>query len=315
MEAVEQTGAPPAGLNNNDLTPIAKGKRTKRHRTHSPTHFTTRPPSVPALANNHHVPTSPASSSAGNSTTTEEEDTARCLILLAQGRFPSNNHTRSSHDYQYRQVSDRKAYSQTTGNTNTTKTACIYTCKTCSRSFSSFQALGGHRASHKKPKNEKRSAFFSDEEDFPSPSSVSSFKNRISSSSLSLQLNISNTNSNYSAIPKSAAPSPRIHECSYCGAEFNSGQALGGHMRRHRGGPISPPVIPTSAAPASPRNVLSLDLNLPAPEDENPRLGLSGPRQQNKNPEERKPNEAAGERVNDLPTSSSAPSMVVDCHY
>ncbi|XP_019186439.1 PREDICTED: zinc finger protein ZAT5-like [Ipomoea nil] len=32
----------------------------------------------------------------------------------------------------------------------------------------------------------------------------------------------------------SAKSSPRIHECSYCGAEFSSGQALGGHMRRHR---------------------------------------------------------------------------------
>ncbi|KAG8390869.1 hypothetical protein BUALT_Bualt01G0128500 [Buddleja alternifolia] len=28
----------------------------------------------------------------------------------------------------------------------------VFTCKTCNRQFSSFQALGGHRASHKKPK-------------------------------------------------------------------------------------------------------------------------------------------------------------------
>ncbi|KAG5238177.1 RESPONSIVE TO HIGH LIGHT family protein [Salix suchowensis] len=28
----------------------------------------------------------------------------------------------------------------------------LFSCKTCSRNFSSFQALGGHRASHKKPK-------------------------------------------------------------------------------------------------------------------------------------------------------------------
>ncbi|MQK22417.1 C2H2-type zinc finger protein, partial [Escherichia coli] len=27
-----------------------------------------------------------------------------------------------------------------------------FECKTCKRKFSSFQALGGHRASHKKPK-------------------------------------------------------------------------------------------------------------------------------------------------------------------
>ncbi|XP_074582398.1 uncharacterized protein LOC141838735 [Curcuma longa] len=30
--------------------------------------------------------------------------------------------------------------------------ARVFECKTCSRKFTSFQALGGHRASHKKPK-------------------------------------------------------------------------------------------------------------------------------------------------------------------
>ncbi|PSR90036.1 Zinc finger protein [Actinidia chinensis var. chinensis] len=28
----------------------------------------------------------------------------------------------------------------------------VFTCKTCNREFPSFQALGGHRASHKKPR-------------------------------------------------------------------------------------------------------------------------------------------------------------------
>lgn len=30
----------------------------------------------------------------------------------------------------------------------------VFTCKTCLKEFHSFQALGGHRASHKKPNNE-----------------------------------------------------------------------------------------------------------------------------------------------------------------
>lgn len=33
----------------------------------------------------------------------------------------------------------------------------VFECKTCNRKFSSFQALGGHRASHKRPKLEDSS--------------------------------------------------------------------------------------------------------------------------------------------------------------
>lgn len=128
----------------------------------------------------------------------EEEDMANCLILLAKGRLP-------------------------------------YQCKTCSKCFPSFQALGGHRASHKKPNRppslEEKKAFSDDD------------------TNLTLQM-ISDR-----------PGSPRVHECAICGAEFGSGQALGGHMRRHR-------PIPGVKKPRN--NVLSLDLNLPAPEDDQP---------------------------------------------
>ncbi|TMX00408.1 hypothetical protein EJD97_000839 [Solanum chilense] len=71
----------------------------------------------------------------------------------------------------------------------------VFECKTCNRQFSSFQALGGHRASHKKPR-------LMEEMNFHLPISP---------------------------------PKPKTHECSICGLEFPIGQALGGHMRRHRG--------------------------------------------------------------------------------
>ncbi|KAG6410094.1 hypothetical protein SASPL_128142 [Salvia splendens] len=210
---------------------IAKGKRTKRQRPNSPFSFTITPP--------------PRAASSEESTTTEEADTARCLILLSQGHFIPITKTR------------RDA---------TTSGACMYTCKTCNRSFQSFQALGGHRASHKKPKNEKRYPIFSDEEDFTSA-------NKFSPTSLSLQLSSVSTTF--------AMKSPRVHECSYCGAEFASGQALGGHMRKHRGGAAAP--IPTNIREAivvdeeeaeerkKGGNWLSLDLNLPARDDERER--------------------------------------------
>ncbi|KAE8671845.1 hypothetical protein F3Y22_tig00111881pilonHSYRG00001 [Hibiscus syriacus] len=74
----------------------------------------------------------------------------------------------------------------------------------------------------------------------------------------------------------------KVHECSICGSEFTSGQALGGHMR-HRGS-IGTNITAANTAlslkvptpmeqpqqPKKPKNVLSLDLdlNLPAPDDD-----------------------------------------------
>ncbi|CAL5207150.1 unnamed protein product [Lathyrus oleraceus] len=72
-----------------------------------------------------------------------------------------------------------------------------FECATCNRKFSSFQALGGHRASHNKPKTD--------------------------ATKLKLQVQ------NLSLLNKS-----KMHACYICGKEFSLGQALGGHMRRHR---------------------------------------------------------------------------------
>lgn len=73
----------------------------------------------------------------------------------------------------------------------------------------------------------------------------------------------------------------KVHQCSICGSEFSSGQALGGHMRRHR------TTVPSRSDTASPlqansirssRSLLSLDLNLPPPkEDHQTTLVFSSP--------------------------------------
>ncbi|KAL8533190.1 hypothetical protein ACS0TY_009437 [Phlomoides rotata] len=247
--------APPCHIINNDpspsLSPVAKGKRTKRLRPNSPT--VTRP------------------DAADSTTTSEEEDTARCLLLLAQGYFTDN------HDF--------KTVNRSRG------VAAVYACKTCDRVFTSFQALGGHRTSHKKPKIEKKTSLFFDfnDEDFSSPS-----KKRVPQHSLSLQLS-----SSFAAERTYVPSAPRVHECSYCEAEFTSGQALGGHMRRHRPIPISPVLGRTSAKPGpnNPRNRLSLDLNFPAaPDNENPKFEFRIGR----------PEKIVG------PTNTPA---LVDCHF
>lgn len=96
---------------------------------------------------------------------------ANYLILLSQrGEFENTNYLKSSNNR-------------------------VFECKTCNRQFPSFQALGGHRASHKK-------------------------------------LRLMGESDNNQVLHDS--PKPKTHECSICGLEFAIGQALGGHMRRHR---------------------------------------------------------------------------------
>ncbi|KAL8241174.1 hypothetical protein R6Q59_014529 [Mikania micrantha] len=217
-----------------DPTTIVKGKRTKRQRPTIVSHSST---SYNAFNS------SPASSSnfPASSTTTEDEDTANCLILLSKGHNISaqnnnnnNNNMEESSGYKF----NSKRYIQTSTDALNGPTGMyVYECKTCSRTFASFQALGGHRASHKKPRiNEHetrkplRYAAVSEEDEL-SPrfeSQLESRRNNLSSSSsLSLQIN-------QRMVSYNKKPSSRLHDCSICGAEFNSGQALGGHMRRHR---------------------------------------------------------------------------------
>ncbi|CAN5965637.1 unnamed protein product [Sphagnum jensenii] len=133
-----------------------------------------------------------------------------------------------------------------------------YECTTCKRIFKSHQALGGHRASHKKPCHYLAVAKDDNEEMF------------------------------------SIARKSKGHECSICHRVFNSGQALGGHKRCHWGGTTASTSAPSepysgirtnnqqqmSALPTTlaghhqvsnpKREVLEreLDLNMPAPESD-----------------------------------------------
>ncbi|EPS70723.1 hypothetical protein M569_04037, partial [Genlisea aurea] len=131
------------------------------------------------------------SSSAMSTTTREDEDMANCLILLSHGGFrpPAGCGISGGRFGEVEKVG-----------------VFVYECKTCLRAFSSFQALGGHRASHRKPKADDRRK-----------SPAEDYDEKV-------------------AVPPAAslAQKEKIHECSVCGSVFSSGQALGGHMRRHR---------------------------------------------------------------------------------
>ncbi|XP_074556088.1 zinc finger protein ZAT5-like [Curcuma longa] len=213
-------------------TVINKRKRTKRHRTHHP------PPPLPLVADS-----SSASSAEtiSGTITEEEEDMANCLILLAQGRAFSEPEKRRDEKFARRRLAGAGKVAG----------EFLYECKTCNKCFPSFQALGGHRTSHKKPKLEAVLAL--------EPRSAEENKRKlpiVSGDDNLLQISL---NSSFSAKPK-------LHECAICGSEFSSGQALGGHMRRHR-----PLAVADAHAHASAKkeksSFLSFDLNLPAAAD------------------------------------------------
>ncbi|KAK6138130.1 hypothetical protein DH2020_028130 [Rehmannia glutinosa] len=213
----------------NDQT-IVKGKRTKRPRPSSSA--SSSGGATAGEFNNSSFVSSPATTSSGIPTSTEEdEDMANCLILLARGSSPPPQAAENK-------FSSRKFTEMAT--TTIGKVGIyVYECKTCNRTFPSFQALGGHRASHKGLN--------------PPPKLIGK-------------------------IHRGGANKPKIHECSICGSEFASGQALGGHMRRHRVAPTASTRISGASIDndtsshgvcEKPRNMLELDLNLPAPpEDE-----------------------------------------------
>ncbi|XP_065007289.1 zinc finger protein ZAT1-like [Musa acuminata AAA Group] len=79
-----------------------------------------------------------------------------------------------------------------------------YACSVCSKTFSSHQALGGHIASHNKNKTNPKEA----------AATSATVENQGRSTAV-------------------AKPATAEHRCKICNDVFTSGQALGGHQRRH----------------------------------------------------------------------------------
>lgn len=179
-------------------------------------------------------------SSSNDSPPTEEEYLALCLIMLARG---STN----------RPADDRR---QSSSSTSVPATAAdppalklSYKCSVCNKAFPSYQALGGHKASHRKPSTD---------------SAADNNKN-----------NNNNPSTTFSATSVGAG---RAHECSICHKTFPTGQALGGHKRCHyeggnnntnnKSGSVSVSGVTLSdggaALSQSHRVDFDFDLNLPA---------------------------------------------------
>lgn len=110
----------------------------------------------------------------------------------------------------------------------------MFGCKTCNRQFPSFQALGGHRASHKKPR----------------------------------------MLADHCSEVRVGPTKPRVHGCPICGLKFTIGQALGGHMRRHRaiGDGLEQQEVLEEKKVEEENTTLCLDLNLAPPGTQWPKM-------------------------------------------
>ncbi|BAF12564.1 zinc finger protein 1 [Oryza sativa Japonica Group] len=111
-------------------------------------------------------------------------------------------------------------------------------CSVCGRVFSSYQALGGHKTSHRPRTPPTMAAVVVVDEPAATTASPAASSSNSGSGS-------------------GGGGGNKVHECSVCKKTFPTGQALGGHKRCHYEGPIG---SGGGAAVAG----RGFDLNLPA---------------------------------------------------
>ncbi|KAL3621082.1 ZINC FINGER protein [Castilleja foliolosa] len=156
----------------------------------------------------------------------EDEYLAACLVMLARSGAAA--------------VEDNYKPIKVTANADVTRdvtavreaspvsAAGSYKCSVCGKAFTSYQALGGHKASHRaKP-----------------PTTTDDGG---SAANYVLALN----------------PSGRVHECSVCHKAFPTGQALGGHKRRHYEGVIGGGAAKSRTTSSTGGVARNIDLNMP----------------------------------------------------
>ncbi|CAA0387680.1 Zinc finger protein ZAT9 [Arabidopsis thaliana] len=169
----------------------------------------------------------PPHSSASDTTT--EEDLAFCLMMLSRDKWKKNKSNKEVVE-EIETEEESEGYNKI----NRATTKGRYKCETCGKVFKSYQALGGHRASHK--------------------------KNRVSNNKTEQR-----SETEYDNVVVVAEK--RIHECPICLRVFASGQALGGHKRSHGIGNLSVNQQRRVHRNESVKQRM-IDLNLPAPTEE-----------------------------------------------
>ncbi|XP_060211117.1 zinc finger protein ZAT1-like [Lycium barbarum] len=151
----------------------------------------------------------------------EEEDLANCLVMLSNKSYDLSDKNNKEAKNKAKEVEKG-----------------MFQCKGCKKVFNSHQALGGHRASHKKVKgcyaakiddniNDDNNNNDDDDNDIDEDSMISPSDLIFHQESNSFQSQSPSSSSSFSR------KRLRVHQCSICHRVFSSGQALGGHKRCH----------------------------------------------------------------------------------
>lgn len=167
------------------------------------------------------------------SDTTPEEDVAFCLMMLSRDKWWKEKHEAAEQDQGDEE--DEEEEEEEEESKFSKRSRGKFKCETCSKVFRSYQALGGHRASHK--------------------------KNKVNSSSNQYQKNEAGNLNTITA----GEGDQKKHECPVCLRIFSSGQALGGHKRSHV----------TSSSAKFGNNLIDLNLPAPLEDDEISQIELS----------------------------------------
>ncbi|GAB2301448.1 hypothetical protein Dimus_035471 [Dionaea muscipula] len=241
-----------------------------------------------------------------NCPSSEEEDLANCLMMLSNDTFDpllmlanqpeescasasrdDHNERRNPINFTAQPLATRQPPLDKAKGVAHNKG--LFECKACKKVFNSHQALGGHRASHKKVKgcfaaklDPVKDALGDHDQDVLINDPDSLVRSSIKSTSMLQQLDhaLSKRKSN-------------VHECSICHRIFSSGQALGGHKRCHWITTTSPDTSTLARfqrlhqhmeqiqeRPMHYQSEKPLDLNLPAPKDDRLGVRIIDPRHQ-----------------------------------
>ncbi|MQL98708.1 hypothetical protein Taro_031420 [Colocasia esculenta] len=204
------------------------------------------------------------------SDTTPEEDVARCLMILSRDVWTTTDSStaeakrRKTHrDVVAEEEEDEgeEEEQQLDAGSEEERVAVVrsrkggrrrYQCGTCGKVFRSYQALGGHRASHK---NARACAAAPSPVRFPTHAHAEvAFEEEKEYEHGDGHLGHQIHDTEVNAFRPAVSTDRRVHECPVCFRVFGSGQALGGHKRSHlaySSSSMNPSVLLPSHAAAS----------------------------------------------------------------